>query len=527
MDKNKRNKSGRIALILVSLMMIGLFSFGIYNVIATDDIKDVDDKPSIVTNPTTEKLLDDDYQDSLRDTDVVKKLIDDKYKSYDVSEKEILIESLKDETIIEMKLISEYEERVSSGIDKKVANILISDWGIKDLDLSENIKGYDINNKYKLLDKEFKLKYKTVTVEKRCYEVYNNKTLKNETQCYDYDIIVWTEFELLSGLPEKGVEIGLFTDTILDEEIEWVITLDDIQILEWASYLVTDLVSYYKFDESSGTVLIDSLNARNGTNSGFLLGATGIIDKAYDYHAAADYISFGTTPDSAMTWNIWVYYTTSIQFFENLISERGGRAHYLSYRSYTDATGVSRPLWNIGGVKIVHTSDIGTGGWHMLTGTWDGTTDANSMRLYVDGVNSVNGTAGSSGGSTAGTYIGQNPYIGNGAGDVLRTEFGYWDTALSADAITDLFNSGDGKTYPFENFCEFSGYVFDESSTELVGANVTIWNQYDITEYYENTTNSNGYWSYNIANGTETYMIGAVYNDTIIGQLKPYVSGTC
>ena len=40
MDKNKRNKSGRIALILVSLMMIGLFTFGIYNVIATGDTID-------------------------------------------------------------------------------------------------------------------------------------------------------------------------------------------------------------------------------------------------------------------------------------------------------------------------------------------------------------------------------------------------------------------------------------------------------------------------------------------------------
>lgn len=75
--------------------------------------------------------------------------------------------------------------------------------------------------------------------------------------------------------------------------------------------------------------------------------------------------------------------------------------------------------------------------------------------------------------------------------------------------------------------CEFSGYVFDESSTALEGANVTIWNQYDMTEYYEDTTDSNGYWSYNITNSTNTYMAGAYYNNTIIGQLKPYISGTC
>ena len=76
-------------------------------------------------------------------------------------------------------------------------------------------------------------------------------------------------------------------------------------------------------------------------------------------------------------------------------------------------------------------------------------------------------------------------------------------------------------------YCTFSGYVFDEGGTALVGANVTIWNQIDMSESYSNTTNAQGSWKYNIVNSTNTYMTGAYYNNTLIGQLKPYISGQC
>ena len=76
-------------------------------------------------------------------------------------------------------------------------------------------------------------------------------------------------------------------------------------------------------------------------------------------------------------------------------------------------------------------------------------------------------------------------------------------------------------------YCTFSGYVKDESGTALVGANVTIWNQNNVSKYYSNTTIADGKWSVQIPNSTNTYMAGAYYNNTLIGQLKQGISGTC
>ena len=75
--------------------------------------------------------------------------------------------------------------------------------------------------------------------------------------------------------------------------------------------------------------------------------------------------------------------------------------------------------------------------------------------------------------------------------------------------------------------CTFSGYALDENDVGLVGANVTVWNQFNVSEYYQNTTIADGKWSVQVPNSTNTYMAGAYYNNTLIGQLKQGISGTC
>ena len=519
-----QSKNGKITLVLVSLMMIGLFLFGLLNVLATSDIISTDPTKEINTNETTtDKLSDGDYQDSLRDTNIVQELIDNKYKSYDVSEKEILIEDLNNITIIEMKLVSEYKERVSEGTNIKVANILITNWGIKDLNLSKGIKSYDINDGYKLLNKEFKLKYKTVIAEKRCNKITDNKTLVETTECYIYDKEILTEFELLSELPQKEIEIGIFTDTILGEEIEWTITLDGIEILEWASYLVTDILSYYKLDVNSATQ-VDSVitTGNNGTVTGATYTASGYINGGYtftdDQIAMTDNIVTSTRTvslwmkrDGIPTGNEFVYgervVDADISMNLYLRLDTGGARLWMNGPSYSEGTGA--------GINVCDND------WHMITGVLDGAT----AYIYIDGAlnNSVSVTKSiSSSGFLLGNHFTETGF----AGDL--DEVAIYNVALNATAISDLYDlQSAGISYPFEVECNLSGYVFDEDSTALNGANVTIWNQYDVSESYEDSTDSNGYWSLNVSNSTNTYMVGAYYNDSIIGQLKPYVSGSC
>jgi len=101
---------------------------------------------------------------------------------------------------------------------------------------------------------------------------------------------------------------------------------------------------------------------------------------------------------------------------------------------------------------------------------------------------------------------------------------------LTSTEISELWNSGDGLAYQWISptvYCNFSGYAFDEDDTALVGANVTVWNQFNVSEYYSNTTIADGKWSVQVPNSTNTYMAGAYYNNTLIGQLKQGISGTC
>ena len=189
-------------------------------------------------------------------------------------------------------------------------------------------------------------------------------------------------------------------------------------------------------------------------------------------------------------------------------SAGSGELRYYSVASYWIDTGYT----------------LSTNTWYHIVITEDGT----NIRLYIDGdwKATTTSTEISLGGTTmlGSRYTHNQDYL-----DGTMDEVGIWERALTSAEITQLYNGGTGISWTNVSTvnCIFSGYVKDESGTALVGANVTIWNQYDISESYENTTIAGGVWSLNIANSTNTYMAGAYYNNTLIGQLKPYISGTC
>lgn len=62
-------------------------------------------------------------------------------------------------------------------------------------------------------------------------------------------------------------------------------------------------------------------------------------------------------------------------------------------------------LWNADGTLVQITDPVSSriqdGNWHHVMFTYDGTTDADGLKLWVDGVNVVSGTAGSTGIRTA------------------------------------------------------------------------------------------------------------------------------
>ena len=89
---------------------------------------------------------------------------------------------------------------------------------------------------------------------------------------------------------------------------------------------------------------------------------------------------------------------------------------------------------------------INDNNWHHVAATYDGTTNTDGFKAYVDGVNVNSATATSTGvksitnnGTVIGAWRASNPLyklLGN------LDELSIWNSALSADAITEIYNSG-------------------------------------------------------------------------------------
>jgi len=112
----------------------------------------------------------------------------------------------------------------------------------------------------------------------------------------------------------------------------------------------------------------------------------------------------------------------------------------------TKSTGVLSFWVSINGstqLQIHSTTNVNDNNWHHFTGTNDGT----NHKLYIDGVLEATGTSGNIYNSTQNILIGktnQNSFLFEGHID----EVSIWDSALSSDAVTEIFNeqpSGSGK----------------------------------------------------------------------------------
>jgi len=97
--------------------------------------------------------------------------------------------------------------------------------------------------------------------------------------------ITWSDFNKETFEKNKKVTIGVFTDVQKGDYKEWVPTFYGVEIEEWANWIESlnvDLVSYYKMDEASGTVL-DAHGSNDGTATGATPNVSGLINTAYDF----------------------------------------------------------------------------------------------------------------------------------------------------------------------------------------------------------------------------------------------------
>jgi len=213
--------------------------------------------------------------------------------------------------------------------------------------------------------------------------------------------------------------------------------------------LWNDLLAYYTADNTPN----DALGTYNGTLTNGATYGTGIINNGFSLDGVNDYVDIGNnldfsgdTPFSFSCWvdsnsnNVDVFgkYTSSgiIKGYALSILSSGLLRFYLQNNNSTDR------------IRVDSTTAI-TSGLKHITVTYDGSTDANGIKIYINGVSDTLSIL--TNGFTGGLSSTVSFTIGTGAGfgffNGIIDEVGIWNRELTASEVTELYNSGSGLQY--------------------------------------------------------------------------------
>ena len=233
--------------------------------------------------------------------------------------------------------------------------------------------------------------------------------------------------------------------------------------------LTTNIVAYWKLDETSGTSASDatgnSHTATLQTNASFVSGGKinyGLQPATSGTDAAGACIASGSTgaldftqyPFSAGAW---------IKTTNNTAVGNGDMVVVMStinaspYDSWLIGMHMASPIGTMYGEyrtasNSYYTSNTSTayndGAWHYVAFIIDA---SGNMTLYVDGVSQATGTASGTMSTGKSFSIGVNRPTANTSDQWVGTidEVGVWSRALSSTEVSQLYNGGAGLQYPF------------------------------------------------------------------------------
>lgn len=210
-------------------------------------------------------------------------------------------------------------------------------------------------------------------------------------------------------------------------------------------------VSYYKFEETSGTAISDYYENNDGTASNeAILHESGKIDRCINcdgqYHIVVpddDSLSFAN--NTGFSFSVWIYVPETI-------SANG----WVLYKQdeYGLLVGTSRYMqFFIGGAYFTTNPTTLTTGWHHIVAVRKVNTGNDTVYIYIDGVNAAT----TSSGSNPPTATANDLYIGSKAGSEYYPDkidsLSIYNRALEENEILQIYNDGDGLDDQEESIC--------------------------------------------------------------------------
>ena len=453
MLKKKQTTQSKVLGLLVFSLFLGLFFVGTISAFEFDNVKNYDEET----------------------------------KTVDIRNSILGIPFLQLGKIAEVKLDTPTVNNVTRGKNRLVAEFTIESFKDYTEGVFDDLDFYNIKKDMEQFEREFVYRYKEfydveiIDYETICKERLSINGTLEKYDCTDKQIgthleerFNWIELNKELDLLKGVITIGIFTDVLPNERVEWIPTLFGVEINEWATWtesLNVDLISYYKFDDNlANTNVDDELDANEGTLGGGDntddLSVAGKISTALDFNGIDDNVdigtmgSFGSSLELGYSISFWVKttetaFTSPIGVFE----ATSGNPGFVIDFNY--GTGVDIGKFRVfmrdkdNNALAAHTTNdenFRDGAWHHIVATVKGTT--NTVVLYLDGssvgvTHSVTNTPDNFDNFTKPIILGAKYLVTSVAGFVDGTfdEFVIWDKILSSDEVGELWNNGDGITY--------------------------------------------------------------------------------
>jgi len=305
-----------------------------------------------------------------------------------------------------------------------------------------------------------------------------------------------------------------------DTPLDYTYDSDEIEVAGGIASLKQDLTNVYArwhLNESTGTNCPDDGgSSRDGTgqNIGAPNWVTGKLNNCLTLNGTNEYVDCGaiasferTQPFSCAAW----VKTTDVASTDiNIVTKGGGANLGWAFTYHPSAGSLEVNLVNTAATNLITVTvtgigaTISSGAWHFVAFTYDGSSTAAGVKIYLDGVlqtmNVINNTLSATIISGTNCQIAAQNALNLWGGDV--DEVVIWDMEITGPNVTWLWNTGTGR----EEWYYYTTSPTIEPTDLLNPSNVVEWTAFTETlgggnegtvsyTVYKNTKNHEYYWT--------------------------------
>lgn len=259
----------------------------------------------------------------------------------------------------------------------------------------------------------------------------------------------------LNGLID---EFGIWNRALTEQEVKTLYNASKGK--PYIKHVWDGLISYYNFNEESGTDVNDSKGGNDGVASNTdVLDYSGKKGRSVYFGNGSDReVNYGNVFNfnrlDAFSFNLWIKRdndNTSVQsiFSKSLVSQPFTGYDCIILNEKLRIQLVNTTSGNF--IQLVSNDNVfDDWEWHLLTITYDGSSDASGLKVYDNG-NPLSMTVNAN--SLTNSITTTIPFRVGNRNTETQSLKGYidetaiWNRALSADEVSTLYNNGAGKFY--------------------------------------------------------------------------------